>query len=207
MKYIAYFLIIFSSAETLAQQVTVRDSRKATYLNGQRIKKGHEISTTESVRIAGGGHLGLTYGRLTFYLDPGTYDLDSVLQRQKMKREYIIDDSIYSVLKKENLLNCKKTGIQCVNCNALANPNHKRQDHSVVATGDSVTLRWDQHPDYKDNYYVVFSTMFEEYIHIQKTAKNELNFNILPFKREKAILYKVISKDCIESDWMLIHLE
>jgi hypothetical protein len=203
MRHIVLLLLLLFFSETLSQELTVADSKKATYLDGQIIQKGDTINTNGRIRIARRGKLGLRLGRSTFNLKRCNYDMDSVL-RQRITREYLIDDSIYSIMRNENVLDCKKTGFYCMTYRRLTNPNYRQADHMVLATGDSVKLNWEERPDHKGVYYVVFATVFEDLIHIEITDKNALNFNLLPFKREKAILYKVVSKGCIESDWMLI---
>lgn len=207
MRHIAFLLLIVLFTETTAQQLIVVDSEVTVYVKGRKIKKGDKIDVSKRIKINEGGHLGLEYGRWTFYLQPGTYSMDSVLQGQIHSRQFIVDDSIYSVLKNENLLSCKKSGIQCMDVNQLLNPNYKKKNNSIVATGDSVVLKWEYRPEYDGVYYVVFTTMFNEFVHLDKTIKKEIEFDLRPFKNEKAIMYKVVSKDCMESDLMVIRIE
>jgi hypothetical protein len=207
MRHLVFILLTFTLAETFAQQLTVVDSKETSYLKGRKIKKGDQVNKDKKVKIDQGGLLGLAYNRWTFYLDPGTYDMDSVLNGQKQRKEYIIDDSIYSILKKENLINCKKTGIQCRNVYEFLNPNYKRKDNTITFKGDSFLLQWDDRPDYNGDYYVVFSTMFDDLIHLEVTDKKEIQVNLRPLKKEKVLMCKVISKDCIESDLITLRME
>lgn len=207
IKHLVSILLILSFSEVLSQQLSVVDSKETFYLKGSKIKKGNHINKNKKIKINEGGQLGLAYNRWTFYLEPGTYDMDSVLNAQKHRKEYITDDSIYSILKKENLINCKKKGIQCRNVEEVLNPNYKRKDNTITAKGDSVLLQWDDRLEYNDKYYVVFSTLFDELIHLEITDKREVKIDLKPLKKDEIIMYKVISKDCVESDFMAIKIE
>jgi len=206
MRHILIISLIIYYSEATAQQLIVADSKESFYIKGRKIKKGEKIDFERKIKINDGGQLGLEYGRWTFYLNSGVYDMDSVLRGQKRRREFIVDDSIYTVLKKLDLLNCRKEGIQCMDVNKFLNPNRKNEN-TVLANGDSVVLKWDDRQDYKGLYYILFLTMFNEFIQLETTYNKELEINLLPFKSQKSILYKVISADCIESDLMLIRLE
>lgn len=207
MRHIVFLLLIILFTETTAQQLTVLDSEATIYLKGRKIKKGDKISLSKKIKINHGGHLGLEYGRWSFYLKPGTYSMDSVFRGQIHSRQFIVDDSIYTILKTENLLKCQKTGIQCMDVNQLVNPNYKKKNNSITAISDSIVLKWDDRLEYDGNYYVVFTNLFGEFIYIDRTTKKEMDFNLRPFKNEKAIMYKVVSQDCIESDLMVIRIE
>jgi hypothetical protein len=207
IKHLVSLLLIFSFSETLCQQLTVVNSKETFYMKGSKIKKGDHINKNKKIKINEGGQLGLAYNRWTFYLEPGTYDIDSVLNAQKQRKEYIIDDSIYSILKKENLINCKNTGIQCNNVSEIFNPNYNRKDNTLTAKGDSVLLQWDDRSYYNDNYYIVFSNLFDELTHLEITNKREIKIDLKPLRKEKILMYKVISKDCFESDLMAIRIE
>jgi hypothetical protein len=207
MRHILCIFAILTFYPLTAQRLVVTNSQDAAYLKGRKLRAGDRIDLQKKVRVSAHGQLGLEYGRWTFYLKPGTYDMDSVLRGQKSCREFIVDDSIYSILTRENLLHCRKSGIQCMDVNALSNPNYKKHDNTIIAKGGSVRLKWDDRPEYKGSYYVVFSTMFDELIHMELTEHRELEVDLTPFQGEKFIIYKVISRDCIESDPMTIKIE
>lgn len=207
MRHILLILFIIPFFESTAQDVVAWGGEKVTYLKGSKIKEGDRINLHRKVKVNDKGHLIVKYGRWIFSLESGIYDMDSVIRGQRQRREFIVDDSIYAILKNRALLNCRKAGIQCLDVNQYLNPNHKRNDNKIVAKADRVALKWEDKADYKGFYYVVFSTMFDELVHLELTDKKELEVNVQLFKKEKLVMYKVISEDCIASDTMTIRVE
>lgn len=207
MRHILPILLLISFFESAGQDVVAWRSEGARYLKGRKIKGGDRIDLDRKVNIGDKGHMIVEYGRWTFSLEPGTYDMDSVVYGQRQRREFIVDDSIYTILKNHGLLNCRKAGIQCLDVNQYTNPNYKPKDNTIVVKTDRVVLKWEDRVDYTGRYFVVFSTIFDELTHLEVTDKKEMEFNVVPYKKEKLIMYKVISEDCIESDMMSIRVE
>ncbi len=207
MRHILLILLIFPFFESTSQEVVAWGSEEATYLKGPKIKEGDKINLHRKVKVNDKGHLIVKYGRWTFTLESGTYNMDSVIRGQRQRREFIVDDSIYTFLENRGLLNCRKAGIQCLDVNQYLNPNYKPKDNTIVAKTDKIVLKWQDRTEYKGQYFIVFSTMFDELIHLEVADEKELEFDLLPFKKEKVIMYKVVAEDCIESDLMSIRLE
>jgi hypothetical protein len=207
MRHTIVILLVIAFFQSTAQEPVAWTTENVTYLKGRKIKKGDKIDLNRKVKVGDNGHLIVEYGRWTFSLEPGTYEMDSVIHGQQQRREFIVDDSIYTILKNHGLLNCRKAGIQCLDVNQYLNPNYKPRDNTIVARTDKIVLRWEDRAQYAGRYFIVFSTMFDELIHLEVTDAKELEFNVLPFKKEKLIIYKVISEDCIESDVMSIRVE
>jgi hypothetical protein len=207
MKHIV-LVILFSVMffESSGQQLTASRSKKVKYVDGRQIAVGDHIEHGNKVRIDKGGGLTLTYGRWMFHLKPGTYDIDSALDKELQKREFIVDDSIYSVLKNKNLLDCKTASVECMNCSSVFNPKQKK-GNVVITKGDSVLLQWNDRPEYNGNYYIVFSTLFEDLLHLVVTDKKEIKISSKPLEKEKAVQYKIISEDCLASDSKILELE
>ena len=79
--------------------------------------------------------------------------------------------------------------------------SHSKGSTPIRTTADSVLLTWDfrsEFNDYKGKYFVVIRSMFDEYLQLIETDKGELVLNFIPFRMEKAVLYQVISEDCVQ---------
>jgi hypothetical protein len=136
MKFLILFLFLTSSA--LAQQLKVSSCKNAFYANGGKLKKNQQIGHERKVEIKNGGELGISFARWYVFLGPGKYDIDSVIREQKKRKDYIIDDSIFSVLTENKLLACRQAGIQCRHPSLL-----KKDDRTIQTTADSIALAWD----------------------------------------------------------------
>jgi len=60
--------------------------------------------------------------------------------------------------------------------------------------------------DYKGRYYILITNLFGENLDIKVTSDNFLQLDLIPYKSEPAILYKVISEECRESKTNLIKM-
>jgi hypothetical protein len=205
MRDFIQILLLISFTETIAQDVTILDASNAYYLDGTELKNRNALLTDQKVEIKKKGHLGIRYGHWRIYLKQGVYNMDSAIMAQRQIREYIIDDSIYSILKTKELHDCEDTSIQCANPYKYLDPWYK-DDRITKASSDTVVLKWENETNMRF-YYVVLSNMWDEYIGIHTSDKNELILDLLAYKNERTIFYKVISEDCAASETKQIRIE
>jgi hypothetical protein len=109
MRDFIQILLLISFTETIAQDVTILDASNAYYLDGTELKNRNFLLTDQKVKIKKKGHLGIRYGHWRIHLRQGVYNMDSVIMAQRQIREYIIDDSVYSILKTKELHDCEDT--------------------------------------------------------------------------------------------------
>jgi hypothetical protein len=203
MRSALYILLIFSCSEALAQQLAVIESRNAWFPDGYPVVRGDIISLKKLVKVDNGGYLMVKYRGRSVYLKPGTHSLDSVFKKEKLKPDFVHHDSVYTVLEKENLFPCQK--IKNYKLNVYEPP---KNEHNITITENgTLLLKWYAWPGYNGEYYIVFSNMFDESLHVEKTASTELRVNLARFKKESHVLYRVVTKTCIGSKKMLIRLK
>lgn len=190
---------------TAAQPVKVESCKNAIYTKGGKVRKGQRFDPSKEIQIRADGELGMTIGRWCTHLGPGNYNIALVVDSLKKRREYILDDSIFSVLSKNKLLNCNP-GIQCRGRGPSGTSNH---DPTIRTRADSVTLSWESfHGPFVRKYYVVILNVFDEYLGLLQTEQKEITLHFTGLmKKEKNLVYKVISEDCFQSDAMLIVIE
>jgi hypothetical protein len=186
-----------------AQEIKVEIANIVSYVNGSRIKKNSVPKSGQRVEINEGGSLQVSVGRMGFVLKEGIYNLDSMIVQCKNSHEYKIDDSVYTFLKSKNLLKSQPI-LTCLNPYQYSNKAYSAEEQFVKAKSDTVTLNWSGYRnEFKGNYFVVFQTMFNDYLGILKTQDNKLVVDLKGFKEEN-ILYRVISEDGFEYDYRLI---
>ena len=168
-----------------ANEATEIEVYKDCKVNGQKLKKGEVLASGKKVKIKKDGELWFKYRRWGIYLKEGIYDPDSVVAAQKQRREYIIDDSVYTVLKSRGLDNCEMKGLRCGNPYAFGRRS-PHDDTITTTSADSVVLTWEREADYAGGYLVVFSNLFDEYVGMASTDTNELILNLIPYRKEKA---------------------
>lgn len=206
MRLIIYIFTLLGFTHTIAQQLTVVDTEKSSYLGGSKLREGITLSTDKQVKIRTGGYVRMKYRHWEICLTPGIYKLDSVVFAQRQRREYIVDDSVYSILEAMGLTNCQLKGIRCGNPYKYLNPSYK-DERFVRALSDTVVLEWENEVNFAGPYYVVLFNIWEEYLDIHTTDKPELLLSLHPYKKQDGILFKVISADCFESDTRQIRIE
>jgi len=201
------FLSAVSTIECSAQKLEVYYS-KGVVANGKKIRKGDKLSPFTKVNIDERGSLAIFFGRRLLTLNTGSHNLDSAISAEKNKREYIVDDSIFTVLKTKKLTGCR-TEFRCMTCSARG-PGYVRKDHdhTVTAVGDSVVLNWNFQSKFEGKYYVLVSAVFDDYLHLAETDQQALTLRLTPaMKSEQQLIFKVIREDCVESDMKLIQIE
>ncbi len=207
MKLATLLLFAFLSLNAYSQKFAVKECSNAAFPGGLKISIGDKLNADEIVVIKKKGKLTLDFGGWPFSLYTGTHHLDSVLDEERKKDiGFKLHDSIYTVLAKAKLSDCDKIGIHCGNPYELLNPNYKKPNRVISTNADSVLLKWDDRPGFTGKYYPVVSSIFEDLIHLEVTNNLELSLNLLPFKKNGAILYKVISDDCTASDKFTIKM-
>lgn len=203
MKPILIALTCLSVSIAAAQPAKVVSCKKASYTTGEKITKGQHLDHTKEIQILKGGKLRVVSGRRSGYLGPGQYNVDKIVSNQQFWRDHVLEDSIFSVLKKHKLLHCKNKIIQC-----HRGGDSSTQKSSVITTKeDSVTLQWDDAPGHSSKYYVVVMNVYEEYLQLIQTDKREATLNLTGLKMYNTVIYKVITEDCYESEVMCIRMQ
>ncbi|NOS93600.1 MAG: hypothetical protein HOP30_16905 [Cyclobacteriaceae bacterium] len=108
------FLLITPS--TVAQFYRVTEVKKSFYASKKKIKKGDTLNLKSNFFIEKKGKL--TFQHInewySIYTQPRKYRMDSLIGEVMASREYKLHDSVYTILKKNNILHCKFTyKIEC----------------------------------------------------------------------------------------------
>jgi hypothetical protein len=82
----------------------------------------------------------------------------------------------------------------------IKQPNDRR----LESADPSIKVEWNHPEGYRGKYYLVLTTMFQDYIDIKTTYENFIDLSLLPYKKHTAIIYKVVSEECRESDLNII---
>jgi hypothetical protein len=138
-----------------------------------------------------------------------SYKLDTLVASIKSTREYIIHDSVFNVLKQNNIDNCNFPyklickpifgGFATSYADNIKLPNGR-----IETSEASIRIGWNHPEAYQGKHYILLTTFFGEHVDIKETRENFVDLNLLPYKRHTAIIYKVISAECRESDQNII---
>jgi hypothetical protein len=214
MKSILILILTFSSNGLIGQDLLVVKSKDTYYLNRQKVNPKDLVLPGTKIKIEKKGFLSINYkNRWTLYLRTGVHDIDSALRLELAKPEFKLQDSIYSILEKKGLHDCKfKYKYEPI----LDGPAHGVQrvddikinrSSRLITSADTIELIWTHPTDYSKNYYLIIMNMFSEYIGIMELKTNKVNLDLRPFKAKKKILYKLLAEDCRESSENMITME
>jgi hypothetical protein len=214
MKSILLLILTFLSYGLIGQDLVVVKSKNAYYLNGQKIYPNDSLPSGSKIKVEKKGFVSVNYkNRLNLYLKIGVHDIDSALRFELARPEFKLHDSIYSILEKKGLHDCRfKYKYESIH-NGPVHGVRRVDDIKIgnsarlITSAETIELTWTHPTDYSDNYYLVIMNMFSEYIGIIELKTNKVNLNLVPFKAQKNILYKLLAGDCRESSENMITME
>jgi len=210
---VVILIILFITTHlTIAQIFIVSESKKCFTSDNKKLKKGDTLIINSVFSIERKGKLTIRHPNQWYssYSTPSKYSLDTLFAKLMSTREYITHDSIFNVLKEKNISQCdfpyKLICKPIFGGYATSYADNIKQETNfrVETTEPSIKIEWNYPVNYKGSYYILITNMFEDYIDIKVTTDNFIDLNLIPYKRQSAILYKVISEECRESDTNLI---
>ena len=214
MKTLLLTLIFLLSGElTIGQTFTVYEVRKCFYANGGRIKKGDTLSLQSKFTIQKSGEIELTFiDQWSFRRNNvGNYAMDTIYSNLKRLKTFRTIDSIYQVLKDNRIADCKFNYKYSSKFKKLTDgsvvswsdtDNIKVKNNQRIETTDSIVLiEWDYPVDYSGKYFLLLSSMFDEYIDVLTTSDESIELDLGKYRGiHQLIMYKVISEECRESN-------
>jgi hypothetical protein len=149
-------------------------------------------------------------GWLSRHTVPMEYNVGSIFDSIKATREYTTHDSIYNVLKANGIYQCEFPYL--LKCKpifggvatSLADMIHGKNDIHTETSDSSIRIEWTHPGEYTGQYYILVSNLFEDYVDLKVTSTNFIDLNLIPYRSQNAIAYKVISEECRESDQYLV---
>jgi hypothetical protein len=209
---IIFNLIFITTQLTIAQIFVVSESKKCYSSDNKKIKKGDTLYMNSVFSIEKNGKLMIRHPNQWYsaYSTPSKYRLDTLFAKLMTNREYMTHDSIFNILKEKNIYKCdfpyKLICKPIFGGYATSYADNIKQDTNfrIETTEPLIKIGWNYPIEYKGSYYILVTNMFEDYIDIKMTKDNFIDLNLIPYKRQGAILYKVISEECRESDTNVI---
>jgi hypothetical protein len=202
------FSLLLSSQISSGQTFVVVEAKGSFHLNGAKIRKGDTLNIQSKFLIKKKGQLKFVHSNQWgfIYAAPMKYKLDTLFTKIAATKEFIIHDSIFNVLRSANIHRCDFpyklicTPILGGFTTSYADDIKSEHSHRIETAEPSIKLKWNYPADYKGTYYVLITTLFDDYIDLKTAQENSIELNLLGYKRHRAILYKVISEECRESD-------
>ena len=198
------FFIIFIT-QAYSQQVRVGYAKYASIENGKSLKQDDTLSVLNKVVIKGDGELHLINKTgWSFFLNKGTYDLDSCYQvYQNIYSEYdsvkaIIDTIFPNGLKGKFYSECAamSSGMGDKDINLKSNNitfSNRTQGGLITAFSDTITLYWIDPKTISGRYIVEFQDMFDAHVGYRICTGSSLLININDFSGGKDKLSDLIA--------------
>ena len=205
------FIFVLITYTSFGQELNVDFAKGAYSSTGEKIRKGKALSRKSEVLIKKDGQLNLRYkNRWTIIVDPGKYDIDSLLKSELDNPDFRINDSIHNVLEGKGLKDCRfnyKTEQAGVHAHRNIDDIKIKIARNVLTSEDTLTIKWENPIPYRGEYYVILKNMFDDYIGLETTRSDEMMLNLKRYKKHIAFLYKIMAEDCRESETHIIRME
>jgi hypothetical protein len=198
-------ILVSGFSELYSQRLIAAKAKGAYYKGGEKLLSKKRVKTGTKIEIAEGGELWLEYGKWNFSLGSGTYDIDSVVNASV--KFNLKKDSIYNILKSQNLLNCREANaLRCLGAGPF---DTKKIEKLEISLTTPLELSW-KREGFEDLYYVIITNIFDEYIYLESTRSSSTKIDLLKLKPNivsNAILCKIVSTSCEASNTLLIAIK
>jgi hypothetical protein len=193
---------------TIAQTFVISESKKCFSLDNKKLKTGDTLNINSVFSIEKNGKIVIQHPNQwqSIYSTPSKYRLDTLLAKLITTREYVIHDSIFNILKEKNIYHCDFpyklickpifSGFSTSNADDIKD----QTKYTSETAYSSIKLEWTYPVEFKGKFYILVTNGFDEYIDIKVTTDKFIDLDLLPYRGQGIILYKVISEECRESD-------
>jgi len=219
MRIIAASIALCFSLTSFGQTFHVTEAKKVFYNNGRKVVEHDSVNLSAVVVVQKRGKIAIHeddgVGMMYFH-QPGTYRLDSAFAREKATSYYIRNDSVYRVLKANNIAHCRER-FRCGTCNLYRPAPGNSLDiepigqfavnYLVEVTDPAFRLEW-LYPTNAPNkkYFVVVKDMFDENVDLITTSETHVDIDMRKYNSE-VIIYRIIANDCVQSTERIIRLK
>lgn len=201
-------LVFITTQLIIAQAFVVSESKKCFTSDNKKLKEGDTLFMNSVFSIEKNGKLMIRHPNQWYsaYSTPSKYRLDTLLAKLVTTKEYMTHDSIFNILKEKNINQCdfpyKLICKPIFGGYATSYADNIRQETNfrIETTEPSIKIEWNSPVEYKGSYFILVTNIFDDYIDIKVTRDNFIDLDLIRYKRHNAILYKVISEECRESN-------
>jgi hypothetical protein len=197
---------------TIAQTFVVDEAKKCFSFDNKKIRNGDTLDITSGFSIEKNGKITIRHANDWYsrYTIPMKYKIDTLFTKLTLTKEYVTHDSIFNVLQQNNIHHCEfpykficKPIFGGV-ATSLADDIKQEGNYIIETNETNLKIEWTYPTEYKGRYFILISNMFDEYIDVKVTSDSYFNLDLMPYKPQHAILYKVVSDECRESRMNLI---
>ena len=204
--------LLIKTQLTVGQIFVVSESKKCFSWDNKKLRTGDTLDIKSGFIVKQNGKLIIRHPNQWYstYDAPSKYKLDTIYLKLKTTKEYITHDSIFAILKEKNIYHCdfhyKFVCKKILGGYATSYADNIKQENNyrIETTEPQIKIEWNYPVEYKGIYYVLVTNIFEDYIDLKVTNNNFLDLNLVHYKRQGAIIYKVISEECRESDTNIV---